>query len=381
MNMENHREMLVFLRRHQDEMTGLLTRLIELESPTNDKLSLDRLGEYLAGQARELGAQVEVLPQAAAGDHVLARWGGGGGGALLLCHMDTVWDVGTVAQRPVRIEAGRLYGPGAMDMKGGIVVGLWAVRALRELDLLPATPVTLLLTSDEETGSATSRPVIEAQARRHRVVFVLEPAQPPHGSLKTSRKGAAEYRVVAKGRAAHAGADHAQGINAAEELAHQILAIQGFTDYEAGTTFNVGRIGGGTRPNVVPAEAWAEIDVRLARAEEAERVEARMASLAPHLPGTTLEVSGGIERPPLVRTPQVAALYAQAESLARGMGLELSETGSGGVSDGNLTAALGVPTLDGMGVAGEGAHSVDEYAVVASLPERAALLAAMVESM
>jgi glutamate carboxypeptidase len=372
--------MLIFLRDRQDEMTGLLQRLIELESPTNHKPSLDRLGAYLADQARELGAQVEVLPQTEAGDHVLARWGGGDGGMLLLCHMDTVWNLGTVVQRPVRIEGGRLYGAGAMDMKGGIVVALEALGVLRAFDRWPECPITLLLTSDEETGSATSRPTIEAQARQHQVVFVLEPAQPPHGSLKTSRKGVGEYRLVVRGRAAHAGADHAQGINAAEELAHQILTIQGFTDYAVGTTFNVGVVGGGTRRNVVPAEAWAEIDVRIAQVEEAARVATRMESLAPHLPGVELEVTGGVERPPMVRTPQIAALYAQAESLARGMGLEISEAGTGGASDGNLTAALGVPTLDGMGAVGEGGHSVDEYALLASLPERAALLAAMLRS-
>jgi glutamate carboxypeptidase len=295
--------------------------------------------------------------------------------------MDTVWDLGTVAERPVRIEDGKLYGPGAEDMKGGIVVGLWALRALRALDLLPEKPITMLLTSDEETGSSSSRPIIEAEARKHDVVFVLEPAVPPQGALKTSRKGVGEYRVAVTGRAAHAGADHEKGLNAIEELAHQILTIQGFTDYEAGTTFNVGVVGGGTRRNVVPAQAWAEIDVRIVRAEEADRVESRMNRLRPRLPGMELAVSGGVERPPMERTPQIAALYHRAEVLARGMGIQISESGTGGASDGNLTAALGVPTLDGMGVVGDGGHSIQEFAVISSMPERAALLAAMLRAL
>jgi glutamate carboxypeptidase len=179
------------------------------------------------------------------------------------------------------------------------------------------------------------------------------------------------------GRAAHSGADHARGVNALQELAHQILAIQGFTDYERGTTFNVGRAGGGTRRNVVPAMAWAEIDVRIVRAAEAARVEAQMQSLKPHLQGAEVTVTGGFERPPMERTAEIAALFGKAQALAQGMGLELSEASTGGASDGNLTAALGVPTLDGMGVVGDGGHAIDEHAVISSLPERAALLAAM----
>ncbi len=378
--MTDNQRILAYLRDHQDDMVALLTRLVELESPTSDKPSLDRLGAFLAEQLRALDAGVEILSQSHAGDHVRARWGDDDGGALLLCHMDTVWDVGTVAERPVRIEDGKLYGPGAFDMKGGIVNALWAMRALRELALAPRRPVTLLITSDEEIGSLTSRPTIETEALKHDVVFVLEPAQPPHASLKTWRKGVGMYRLSVTGRAAHAGADHEKGLNAIEELARHILAIQAFTDYETGTTLNVGLVGGGTRSNVVPAQAWARVDVRVMDADQAARVEAKMQSLKPHLPGTTVEVSGGINRPPMVRTPEIAALYATAETLAAEMGFEITEAGSGGGSDGNLTAALGVPTLDGMGVVGDGGHAVHEHVVISSLPERAALLAAMLRS-
>jgi len=378
--MTDNQKISSYLRDHRQEMVALLTQIVEMESPTSDKPSLDRLGAFLADQSHALGAEVKTLSQPDAGNHVRAHWGDGDGGALLLCHMDTVWDLGTVAERPVRIESkeGKLYGPGAFDMKGGIVNALWAMRALRELHLEPGRPVTLLLTSDEETGSLTSRPIIEAEALKHDVVFVLEPAEPPLGSIKTWRKGVGMYSISVTGRATHAGADHKKGINAIEELAHQILAIQSFTDYKAGTTLSVGVVGGGTRSNVVPAQAWARIDMRVMNAGEAARVEEKMQGLKPHLPGATVKVSGGVNRPPMVRTPEIVALYTQAKALAAEMGLELTETGTGGGSDGNFTAALGVPTLDGMGVVGDGGHAVHEHVVVDSLPERAALLAAMI---
>jgi glutamate carboxypeptidase len=239
----------------------------------------------------------------------------------------------------------------------------------------------MLLTSDEETGSTTSRPIIEEEARRHDVVFVLEPAQPPGGDYKTWRKGVGGYRLTARGRASHAGADHEKGVNAIEELAHQILAIQAFTNYEAGTTVNVGLVRGGTRSNVVPAQATVEIDVRVMDEVQAARLDAQMLGLKPHLPGASLQVTGGVGRPPMVRTPQIAALFARARDLAAGMGLSLGETGTGGGSDGNYTAALGVPTLDGMGAVGDGGHALDEHVVVTSLPERAAILAAMLHDL
>jgi glutamate carboxypeptidase len=378
--MTDNQRLLKLLRHRQDDMVALLIQLVEMESPSDDKASLDRLAAFLTGELGELGAAVEVLPQAEAGDHVRAQWGDGPGGALLLCHTDTVWDLGTVAERPVRVAGDKLYGPGAFDMKGGIVNALWAMRALRELGLSPGCRVTLLLTSDEEIGSRTSRPIIEAEAVKHDVVFVLEPAQPPHASLKTWRKGVGVYYVSATGLAAHAGAAHDEGVNAIEELAHHILAIQGLTDYETGTTLNVGVVGGGTRSNVVPAEAWARVDVRVMDAEQEARVDAFMRGLAPRLDGTSLEVTGGVNRPPMVRTPEIAALYARAEALATEMGIQITETGSGGGSDGNFTAALGVPTLDGMGVVGDGGHALHEHVIISSLPERAALLAAMLRS-
>lgn len=378
MQAPDDRAVMAFLRDHLSEMTALLVQLVEMESPSDCKSLLDQLATFLAEQLCAVGAQVETLAQSKAGNHVRARWDGDEGGVLLLCHMDTVWEAGTLAQRPVRVDDGRLYGPGAFDMKGGIVNALWAIRALRELNVFPNRRVTLLITSDEEIGSRTSRPIIEAEAVSHDAVFVLEPAQPPNAALKTWRKGVGVYRVSITGRSAHAGVDHEKGINAIEELAHQILAIQRFTDYAAGTTVNVGVVDGGTRSNVVPERATARIDVRVMNAAEAERIDEKMRGLKPYLNGTKIQVSGGVNRPPMNRTPEIASLFGQAEVLAVGMGLHIAEAGSGGGSDGNFTAALGVPTLDGLGVVGDGGHASHEHVVLASMPERAALLAAMI---
>ena len=369
-----------YLCAQQTEMIAHLMQLVEMESPSDHKPSLDRLAAVLADHASAAGARAEVLRRVDAGDFVRARWGSGDGGVLLLCHMDTVWDLGTLAERPVRVEDGRLYGPGAFDMKGGIVNALWALRALRELRLMPSRRVTLLITSDEEIGSDASRALIEAEARAHEVVFVLEPAHPPRASLKTWRKGVGGYRVTVTGRAAHAGAAHDEGINAIEELARHVLAIQALTDYAAGTTVNVGVIRGGTRSNVVPEQAWAEVDYRVMNMAEAARVDAFMRGLKPQRDGIKLEVTGGLNRPPMVRTPAIAALYARAEAVAAKLGFPLTETGTGGGSDGNFTAALGVPTLDGLGVVGDGGHALHEHVVLSSLPERAALLAGLIRT-
>ena len=376
--MTDHQPILAFLRGHQDDMTHDLVRLVEMESPSDDKPSLDRLAAHLLAEAQALGADAELLSHPQAGAILRARWAAHrAGGVLLLCHMDTVWDLGTVAQRPVHIEDGRLYGPGAFDMKGGIVNALWAIRALQVHGLMPDRRITLLITADEETGSATSRGVIEAEALAHDAVLVLEPAHPPHGALKTWRKGVGEYRLEVRGVASHAGAAHEQGVNALEELAHQVLAVQALTDYGRGTTVNVGVAGGGTRDNVVPDHAWADIDVRVMNAAEAERLHHSLTSLQPKVKGASVTVTGGMNRPPMERTPGGVALFRRAEAVAAGLGFAVDEIGTGGGSDGNFTAALGVPTLDGLGVTGDGAHAMHEHVILSSLPERAALLAGM----
>ncbi len=382
--MTHNQRVLATLREHQHDMVADLTRLVEMESPTDNKSALDRLGEHLATRLQHLGAEVEVFPQAQAGDHLRARWGSsegeGEGGLLLLCHMDTVWDMGTLAERPVVIQDGRLFGPGAFDMKGGIVTALWAIRVLRGLNFMPKRRITLLLTSDEETGSKTSRPIVEMEALQHDAVLVLEPAQPPSAALKTWRKGVGMYQVRTIGISAHAGAAHEEGVNAIEELAHQVVAIQALTDYAAGTTVNVGVVSGGTRSNVVPESAWARVDVRVMNQAEADRLDASLRSLQPHLKGARLEVTGGINRPPMVRTAAGLSLFQKAAEIAAELGFSVTETGTGGGSDGNFTAALGVPTLDGLGVVGDGGHAQHEHVVISSLPERAALLAGLLRA-
>ena len=375
MTAEQNRQILAYLREHQDDMVAQLKQLIDLESPTNHKPSVDKLGAVLANELRELGGNVDIIPKETVGDCVRARWGKGDNGILILSHMDTVWDVGTVAGRPTRIENGRLYGVGSMDMKGGIVIALWALRALRELDLFPNHPITYLLNSDEETGSEASVENIEEEALKHRVVFVTEP--PQDGAYKTERKGVSRYRVTAVGRASHAGADHQNGVNAIEEIAHQILKIQSFTNYSIGTTTNVGVVNGGTRDNVVPAEAWVDVNVRATTRANANTIHHQMMSLTAHHPEAKIQVEGGVSVHPLERTPEIIALFKQAQSLANEMGLDLQEGSTGGGSDGNKTAALGIPTLDGMGIVGEGGHSIHEYGEIASMPERAAIMAAM----
>ncbi len=375
MSSADNRHILDYLRQHQQRMVADLRRFIELESPTSHKPAVDAFGAVLADELRGLGGDLEIIPKAEVGDCLRARWNPGAGGVVILSHMDTVWDVGTVAGRPTRIEGDRIYGVGSMDMKGGIVIALWALRALRELGIFPTTPISYLLNSDEETGSRHSSAEIEAEALAHAVVFVTEP--PQDGKYKTQRKGTGHYTVTAKGRAAHSGADHARGINAIKELAQQVIAIEAMTDYSIGTTANVGVISGGTRANVVPAQASCEINTRATTRANQHSLHEQIMSLQPRHPEAELiiEHAGGV--PPMERTPQIAALFKRAQTLAAEMGIALDEGSTGGGSDGNKTAALGVPTLDGMGIVGDGGHAINEYGEISSLPERAAIMAAM----
>ena len=375
MGVEHNRRILAYLREHTPAMVADLERLIALESPTLDKAAVDVMGGVMADELRRLGGAVEVVPKREVGDIVRSRWNAGVGGVAILSHMDTVWSLGTVAERPTRIEGNRIYGVGAMDMKGGIVIAMWALRALRQLDLFPPHPISYMLNSDEETGSRHSAAEIEAEALSHNVVFVTEP--PQDGKYKTERKGVSHYAITANGRAAHAGADHEKGINAIEEMAHQVLAVQAMTDYAIGTTANVGVISGGTRGNVVPAQARVEINVRARTSVHQRAIHERIMGLRSRHPEAELIIEGGIGVPPMERTPAIAALFKRAQGLAAGMGIALEEGSTGGGSDGNKTAALGVPTLDGMGIVGDGGHAITEYGEIDSLPERAAIMASM----
>ena len=373
---DNMPELRAYFDERTEQMLDLLRRLVEIESPSTEKAATDRIGRFVAGLAREAGAAVTVVPQDRWGDHVLARWGEGKGGFLLLCHLDTVLPLGTLAERPWRVADGKAFGPGSLDEKASLVIVLTALKGLRDLGLAPDRPVTVLFNSDEEVGSRSSRPLIEAEATRAGVVLCVEPAR-PDGSLKVWRKGTALYVISALGRAAHAGADHEEGINAIEELAHQVLRLQEMTDYETGTTVNVGWVQGGTRTNVVPERAKVRVDVRVQTPAEAQRIAAAIEGLQPVLPGARLTVKGGLSRPPMEESPVTLEPFRRAREIGVSLGLALTAGGTGGASDANFTAALGVPTLDGLGAVGYGSHSPDEHVLISSLPERAALMAAL----
>ena len=354
-----------------------LEALVRAESPTTDKAAVDRCVSEAEQRLVAAGARVVRLRQAAAGDHLRAEFGSGRDQVLLLGHLDTVWPVGQLLRMPLRRESGRLYGPGTYDMKAGVAIAMLAARAVFETGPAPALRVVLLLTSDEETGSATSQAVIEAEARRSRAVLVFEPAL-PGGGVKTSRKGCGDFSIAVSGVAAHAGIEPGAGANAIHELAEQILAIERLQDPGRGVSVSVNVVRGGTRANVVADDARAEVDVRTVSREDAVRLEAALRSLRPHRPGTSLSVAGGFGRPPLERTAEVGRLYELARRVAAGLGMDLAEGGSGGGSDGNFTAALGVPTLDGLGAVGDGAHALHEHVDLDSLAPRAALAAGVV---
>jgi glutamate carboxypeptidase len=357
------------------KLTELLKTLVETESPSHDKSAVDRVGVIVADEARKLGAQVEIIPNTETGDHVISKWGSGKGGILLLCHMDTVFPPGTIQKMPYREEGGKIFGPGTLDMKAGIVIALAAIKQAQQQGL--NRPVTLLCTSDEEIGSHTSRELIESLAKESALALIMEGAL-LDGSLKTWRKGAGGFWVKVKGRAAHSGGDHQAGRNAIEEMAHQIIAIQKLTDYSKQTTLNVGVIQGGTVSNVVPEEATIEVDVRVMQPGEWERIEAEIMSLKPVLDGTSVTVTGGLNRPPMPFDEKMKATFEKARSIAANIGMNLTAGGTGGASDGNFIAPLGIPLLDGMGAVGEGYHSEREFILADSLEQKAKLIAELI---
>jgi glutamate carboxypeptidase len=355
----------------------LIDSLVRLESPSTDKAAVDRCGAELARHLEELGGLVTRMSNEGAGDHVRAEFGMGPRQLLVLGHIDTVWPVGQLARMPLRLDEGRLHGPGVYDMKAGIALAMLALRVLLRLRVPLRHRVVLLFTADEETGSATSRGIIEQEADRSEAVLVVEPPL-PDGGLKTARKGVGRFSIEARGIAAHAGIEPDRGASAILELAHQILALEQLRDPNRGVTVNVGVVSGGTRVNVVPDYARAELDVRVDTMAAVGRIEETLAALRPHVSGVTLLIGGGIERPPLERTPAVADLYALARTVAAEIGHGLTEGSTGGASDGNFTAARGVPTLDGLGAIGGGAHALDEHIIVEALPWRAALIAGLI---
>jgi glutamate carboxypeptidase len=360
-------------QRHEPWLMETIGALVSRESPTDDKAAVDRCGAELSRRMTAIGGRVETLAMRDAGDHLRAEFGHGDRQVLLLGHFDTVWPVGQLARMPFTRDGDRLRGPGVFDMKAGIALGLLATRALLETTPAVGSRVVMLWTSDEETGSATSRALIEREARRSDAVLVLEPPL-PGGVLKTSRKGCGQYEIVIHGEAAHAGVDPGKGVSAIRELARQVVALESLQDLARGVSVNVGVIRGGTRPNVVAPEARAIVDVRAPSLAEAERVDAAMRALTPQLRGARLEISGGFERPPMERTAGVARLYALAQQVGDDMGQAIAEGTTGGGSDGNFCAALGISTLDGLGAIGEGAHALHEHVVIPALIPRAAFL-------
>jgi glutamate carboxypeptidase len=358
------------------EMRGFLEEIVNLESPSTQKPAVDTLALRIIQELESLDASISIFPQEEAGSNVIGRWGSGMDGILLLIHLDTVYEMGTLAARPLREEGGRLYGPGTLDMKASAAMLLAVMRGFRQHNLWPARPISVLFTSDEETGSHTSRALIEHEARQAGVVFCLEPAL-ANGALKTSRKGTGEIDLRVKGKAAHAGVNHDIGRNAIEELAHHILAVQKLTDYTRGTTVNVGIVSGGTRTNVVPDEANARVDFRVQTMDEYKRLENWVKTRQPVIEGTSLEASIEINRPPMPRDETMMKTFQKAQAIGRALGLELGEGSTGGGSDANFVAPLGVPVMDGLGAIGDGAHSEREYILIDSLAERAQLLAAL----
>ncbi len=356
-------------------MVETTTALAKLESPTSDKSAVDRCGAELITRLNGIGAEVEAISNDAAGDHLRATVGDGSAQLLILGHFDTVWPVGQVDRMPIVERNGQLRGPGVYDMKAGIAIAMLAIRVLQSTDALPRQRIVVLLTSDEECGSLTSRALIEQEARRSDAVLVLEPSL-PGGALKTGRKGGGEFRLEVHGVAAHAGIEPEKGASAIHELARQVVALEALRD--SGVSVNVGLVEGGSRPNVVAEQARCVIDVRVSTAAERTRVEDLLHGLTPALGGTSVHVSGGFSRPPLERTEAGVRLYQIARDVASEIGHELGEGSTGGGSDGNLTAALGVPTLDGLGAVGAGAHALHEYVEIGELPWRAALVAGLV---
>lgn len=373
--------LLAALERRRGEMVRTIRHLVEQESPSFNKPAVDLFAQSLAKTFAGIGARVRLHPAREFGEHLQADFAADSRAqpVLLLGHMDTVWDVGTLNMMPARERNGRLYGPGVYDMKAGIAQMIFAVDALQQLLGALPRPVTVLLVSDEEVKSASSRALLTRLAKQSAAVFVLEPSAGVKGSLKTARKGVGEYQVKVTGISSHAGLDPQNGHSAIIELARQIERIAAFTDMKRGITVNPGIIRGGTRTNVVAAQAEVEVDARIARLADAQRLERKFRGLRPFDKACRLQVTGGINRPPLERTPKVVALFRQAQAAARELGFEVGEASVGGGSDGNFTAALGIPTIDGLGAVGEGAHAIHESIVISELPRRTALLARLIE--
>ncbi len=379
--------MLAFARSKQTEIIHLIQEFVECESPSDDPAAVNRFVALAADRLAGMG-RIRTFPGGRFGRHFRCEFELPGlarksneGIILALGHSDTVWPLGTLARMPFRQEKGRLWGPGVLDMKSGLVFFIYAMRALREMDVPIRRRVVLQVNADEEVGSESSRPLTEEAGRRAAAVLVLEPGTGLEGKLKTARKGVGDYTVTVNGRASHAGVDWEAGASAVLELARQIDRIAGFTDVARGITVNPGVIAGGTRTNVVAERASAGVDIRIARAKDEAALDRKFRALAPIDKRCTIQLEGGLNRPPMERSAGVRKLFATAAPLAAKLGIELQESSTGGGSDGNFTAAIGIPTLDGLGGIGEGAHASHESILVNRIADRTALLAMLVSEL
>ena len=373
-------QLLDYCRSREDWLIDTIEALVAIESPSHDKAAVDRCGDELARRLAAMGGRITRVGVATAGDHLRAEFGSGPRQIMLLGHFDTVWNLGQLERMPIRRDGDVLTGPGIFDMKAGIALGMLATDALLQVAAPASGKIVMLWTTDEEVGSRTSRALLETEALRSEAVLVLEPSL-PDGALKTSRKGVGEYHLKVRGAPAHAGVDPSKGVSAIRELARQILAIETLQDVDRGVTLNVGVVTGGSRVNVVAEHAEARIDARAPSREDADRIDKALRSLTPHLKGARLEISGGFERPPLERTAGVQRLFAIAQSAGHELGVSVAEGSTGGGSDGSFCGALGVPTLDGFGAVGDGAHALHEYVLVPALVPRAALIATVLHKL
>jgi glutamate carboxypeptidase len=368
----------------QELILNLIRELVEFESKSRDESRLDDIARFVAGHLSEIGGRVELNSQPGYGTNLCARFDfdhdESAERILIIGHLDTVWPIGTLERKPFQITAdGRALGPGVFDMKSGIAIAIESLRTIISQRLATKRPVTLLLTCDEEIGSKTSRSLVEEEAKNAAAALVLEPPI-TGGIVKTGRKGIGEFTVRAIGRAAHAGLDPTRGVNAIVELARQILSLASLNDHDRGITVSVGVVSGGTAMNVIPAEASAKVDVRFWTQEDGERVLSAIRGLKPSLTDAQIEITGGINRPPMPRSEKNITLFQHARGLAEELGFDLSDEVVGGGSDGNFTAAMGVPTLDGLGVDGAGAHAEHEHIIVSDIPRRAALLTRLMQT-
>jgi glutamate carboxypeptidase len=371
-----------FFTERRDTITETIRQLVEIESPSDNKAAVDQLGALLAGRFEKIGGHAKFHRVPRFGDHLQVDFAGAHSGkpVLLLGHIDTVYPMGSLSTMPCHVADGRLWGPGALDMKSGVALILHAIEGLRTWhgDTVPR-PVTVLLVTDEEVGSESSRRITESLARKSEAVLVLEPSYGLKGAVKTARKGVGEYTIRVMGKAAHSGLDFDKGESAIVEMAKQIVAITKLVNLKRGLTLNVGMVSGGTRTNVIPAQATASLDVRVTQMKDAKAIDRQLRALKPFNRKCKLEINGAVNRPPMERSAGVTMLYKKASEIAKELGWKMEEAAVGGGSDGNFTASLGIPTLDGLGGVGEGAHATHESILISELPRRATLLAELIE--